>query len=89
MTHRLRERHPLNAIGANPLICSLRYRCECAENEVLQIQVAIDMHTDEEKFIWTMRQMWRDVKFEIEQHLNPPALPKRQIQPIVHLETDR
>lgn len=72
MTHRLRERHPLSAIGANPLIASLRYRCQCNENEVLQISVVLDTDGDEEKFIWTMRQMWRDVKFEVEQHLNPP-----------------
>jgi hypothetical protein len=76
MTHGLRQRHPLNAIGANPLICSLRYRCECAENEVLQIHVAIDMDTEEEKFIWTMRQLWRDVKFEVEHHLNKPQATK-------------
>ena len=74
MTHRLRQRHPLNAIGANPLIASLRYRCQCNENEVLQIQTVMDMDTSEEKFVWTMRQLWRDVQFEVEQHLNPPQL---------------
>lgn len=73
MTHRLGQRHPLNAIGANPMIVSLRYRCECAANEVLQISVVLDMDCDEERFLMTMRQMWRDVKFEVEQHLNPPA----------------
>ena len=73
MTHALRQRHPLNAVGANPLIASLRYRCECATNEVLQIQVVIDASATEEQFIWTMRQLWRDVRFEVEQHLNPPA----------------
>lgn len=76
MTHRLRERHPLNAIGANPLIISLRYRCECNENEVLQIGMAIDMYTSEEAFVMTVKQMWRDVKFEVEQHLRPPAALK-------------
>jgi hypothetical protein len=65
MTHALRQRHPLNAVGANPLVASLRYRCECAENEVLQIQVVMDMNTSEEQFAWTMRQLWRDVKFEV------------------------
>jgi hypothetical protein len=73
MTHRLGQRHPLNAIGANPMIVSLRYRCECATNEVLQISVVLDMDCDEERFVMTMKQMWRDVKFEVEQHLNPPA----------------
>lgn len=72
MTHRLRQRHPLNAIGANPLIASLRYRCECNKNEVLQISIVLDMNTSEEAFVMTMKQMWRDVKFEVDQHLRPP-----------------
>lgn len=75
MTHQLRQRHPLNAVGHNPLIASLRYRCECTTNEVVQIQAVIDMDTDEERFVWTMRQLWRDVKFEVEQHLRPPTKP--------------
>lgn len=74
MTHYLEQRHPLNAIGANPLIASIRYRCECAENEVLQISAVFDMHTTEEQFVWTMKQLWRDVKFEVEQHLTPPQM---------------
>jgi hypothetical protein len=72
MTHRLQQRHPLNAIGNNPMTVTLRYRCECADNEVLSIASVIDMDCSEEKFLWTMRQMWRDVKFEVEQHINPP-----------------
>ena len=72
MTHRLGKRHPLNAIGANPMIVSLRYRCECATNEVLQISVVIDMECDEERFVMTMKQLWRDVQFEVDQHINPP-----------------
>lgn len=72
MTHRLRQRHPLSAIGHNPMIVSLRYRCECATNEVLQISVALDVKCDEEKFLWTMRQLWKDVQFEVDQHINPP-----------------
>jgi hypothetical protein len=72
MTHLLRQRHPLNAIGENPLIVSLRYRCECNENEVLQISMVLDMDTSEEAFVMTVKQMWRDVKFEVDQHLNPP-----------------
>ena len=75
MTHRLGQRHPLNAIGHNPMIASLRYRCECAANEVLQISIVLDMNTSEEAFIMTMKQMWRDVKFEVEQHLNRPTPP--------------
>lgn len=72
MTHGLRQRHPLSAIGNNPLIVSLRYRCECATNEVLQISAALDMGATEEQFLWTMKQLWRDVKFEVDQHINPP-----------------
>ncbi len=72
MTHELRQRHPLNAIGRNPLIASLRYRCECAVNEVVNIQVVIDMDCPEEHFVWTMRRLWRDMQFEVEQHINPP-----------------
>jgi len=73
MTHELRQRHPLNAIGPNPLVATLRYRCTCATNEVLTISVVIDIDADEERFIWTMRRLWHDVKFEVETHLNPPA----------------
>jgi hypothetical protein len=80
MTHRLRERHPLNAIGENPLIVSLRYRCQCNENEVLQIGMAIDMNVSEEMFVMTVKQMWRDVQFEIEQHLRPPPQRARTDQ---------
>ena len=68
MTHRLRERHRKHAL-VDPMIATLRYRCACAANEVLQISVAFDANTSEEKFLWTMRQMWRDVQFEVEQHL--------------------
>jgi len=31
-------------------------------------------NTSEEKFMWTMRQMWRDVQFEVAQHLAGGAL---------------
>lgn len=68
MTHCLRRRVPDNPI-LNPLVASLRYRCECSTNEVLQIQVVMDMNATEEQFVWTMRNLWRDVKFEVEQHI--------------------
>lgn len=77
MTHYLRERHPLNAVGHNPMVASLRYRCECAANEVLQIQVVIDKDVTEEQFVWTMKQLWRDVKFEVAQHLKPAEAPQK------------
>lgn len=75
MTHLLSQRHPLHACGHNPMIVSLRYRCECAGNEVLNIQIVLDKDCTEEKFMMTMKQMWRDVKFEVEQHLKPPRAP--------------
>lgn len=73
MTHRLRQKHDLNAVGRRPMIASLRGRCACAANEVLGIQVVIDFDCDEERFLWTMRQMWRDAQHEIEQHLKQGA----------------
>jgi len=75
VTHGLRERHPHSAIGQDPLIVSLRYRCECNVNEVLQISAVIDMNSDEERFLWTMRQLWRDVQFEAQQHVTKPQKP--------------
>lgn len=73
MTHLLRNRHEHNGIGVDPLVCSLRYRCECATNEVLQISAVIDMNISEENFVWTMQRLWRDVKFEVQQHLTRPT----------------
>jgi len=55
------------------MIATLRYRCACAAKEVLQISVAFDANTTEEKFMWTMRQMWHDVQFEVEQHIKGAA----------------
>ncbi len=70
MVHGLRERHEDNAVGNNPLVVSLRYRCECANNEVLQISTVLNPATmTEQAFIWTMRQLWRDVQFEVKQHI--------------------
>lgn len=73
MTHHLRERHPLNAVGHNPLVASLRYRCQCNENEVLQIHAVFNMDCTEQEFVWVMKGLWRDVKFEVNQHLRPPV----------------
>ena len=56
MTHALRQ-----------MIVSLR--CECAANEVLQMKVVMDMDISEEHFLRAMKQLWRDVKYEVEQHL--------------------
>ncbi len=75
MVHRLaKPEQPLHAAGMAPLTASLRYRCACANNEVLQVSVVFDVYADEERFVWTMRQLWRDVQTEIKQHTNqPPA----------------
>jgi hypothetical protein len=76
MTHRLQQRHHLHGVGGNPMVATLRYRCECAENEVLSIAVVLRADATEDEFMWTMRQMWRDVKFEVEQHLKRPEPTK-------------
>ena len=68
MVHGLAQRHPHNAVGRDPLTVTLRYRCECAANEVLAISVVIDMNTPEDAFVATMKQLRRDVQFEVKQH---------------------
>lgn len=57
-----------------PLLATLRYRCACANREVLTIQTVLPHDIPEEQFVWTMRQLWRDLRFEAEQHLKqrPP-----------------
>lgn len=74
MTHTLRERHPLNAIGRNPLVVSLRYRCECSGNEVLNIQMVLDKDCSEKQFVETVKRLYRDLMFEVQQHIYPPEL---------------
>jgi hypothetical protein len=78
MTHRIRERHASNVIGENPLIVTMRYRCSCAGNEVLSISMAIDVDCSEEQFLWTMKQMLLDVKYEVAQHLRPPEVKSNE-----------
>lgn len=71
MTHSLRrQKQPLHAAGPIPMIASLRYQCACAAQEVITIQVVMDLKAHEETFVWTMRQLWRDVMREAEQHAN-------------------
>jgi len=71
MPHALTARHPDNAIGHNPLVATLRYRCSCANNEVVTIHAVIDANATEDMFLETMKRLLRDVKFEVEQHLRP------------------
>lgn len=75
MTHKLQQRHPLSAIGQNPLTVQLRYRCTCGQNEVLNIAVVLDKDVTEEHFVHTMQMLYRDMMFEVEQHINPPDAP--------------
>ena len=70
MTHRLEvPGDPLNAVGRAPMTASLRYRCECGNQELLNIQVVFDSETDELRFLATMKMMWRDMQTEIRQHV--------------------
>lgn len=84
MPHLLMERdgedgrsHP-NAFVA-PFIISMRYRCECANGEVIQINTVFDLETlkvdwdkrrieNEEALLWTVKRMLRDMLTEIQQH---------------------
>jgi hypothetical protein len=69
MVHRLaKPGQPLHAAGPAPLTATLRYRCECANNEVLTVSVVMSVDVNEEIFVWTMQQLWRDVQTEILQH---------------------
>lgn len=71
MPHRLAEHDPHSAVD-NPMTGTLRYRCGCANNEVITISVVFDAAADEERFLYTMRQAFRDLRFEIKQHIAPP-----------------
>lgn len=69
VTHNLEKRYPL--------VASLKYRCDCANNEVLAISVVLGTETTEEQFVWTMKQLWRDTKLEVEKHLQQkPTTPE-------------
>ena len=60
----------MNAVGPDPLMITLRYRCECHAKETLQIGMVVDMNLPEEMFVMTVKQMWRDMKTEVAQHVN-------------------
>ena len=68
-----------------PFIVTCRYRCPCANGEVIQISTVFDLDVlgvdwaerkihNEEAFHWTMKRMLRDILTEIRQHTNqaPP-----------------
>ena len=64
----------------NPFMVSMRYQCECTGGEVLQISTVFDLMdlnlkdpVAEERFVWTMKRLLRDMQIEVEQHLNRPA----------------
>jgi hypothetical protein len=70
MVHRLENpNEPRNAVGLAPMTASLRYRCACGNQELLNIQVVFDSETDEWRFVETMKALWRDMQTEIAQHL--------------------
>lgn len=69
MVHHLAQPNkPLHAAGQAPLTATLRYRCACANNEVLTINVVMALEVSEDTFVWTMRRLWRDMQIEIKQH---------------------
>lgn len=52
-----------------PLIATLRYRCECANGEVITISVVLDMDMQDDQFAYVMKQMKHDMAIEIQQHI--------------------
>jgi hypothetical protein len=84
-----REKHP-NAFMA-PFMISMRYRCSCANNEVITINTVFDLDmlgvdwekrriVNEDTLHWTIKRMIRDMLIEIRQHTGegaakPPAAP--------------
>lgn len=77
-----REKHP-NAFTA-PFMISMRYRCSCANNEVIQINTVFDLDhlgvdwqarriVNEDVLHWTIKRMIRDMLTEIRQHTNRPT----------------
>lgn len=67
-------------VYANPFMVSMRYQCECTGGEVLQISTVFNLDdvdlkdpAKEERFVWTMKRLFRDMQIEIEQHLKRPA----------------
>ena len=69
-------------VYANPFMVSMRYQCECAGGEVLQVSCVFDLkdiasNSDEELFVWTMKRLFRDMKIEIRQHLQRAPEPQQ------------
>lgn len=68
MVHRLADPSRPGAV-MRPMTASLRYRCACGDREVLSIAVVLDIEAPEEVFLLTMRDLLRDMKTEVAQHL--------------------
>lgn len=75
-----KEQHP-NAFTA-PFMVTMRYRCSCANNEVITINTVFDLEQlgvdwgarkihNEEALLWTVKRMLRDMLTEIKQHTKP------------------
>jgi hypothetical protein len=58
-----------HAAGRAPMTASLRYRCACGDKDLLSIQVVFDTAVSERQFVETMKALFRDMQFEIGQHL--------------------
>ena len=71
MPHALMKKHELSPFES-PLLMTLRYRCGCANNEVLTIQTVFKLDVSEEQFVWTLKQLYRDLRFEVQQHIGEP-----------------
>jgi hypothetical protein len=77
MPHALMQKNPHNPNMMLPLLVSLRYRCECANNEVVSIQIVLDPNISEDNFLWTMRQLYGDLFFEVQQHITENLRKKK------------
>lgn len=59
-----------------PVTVSARYACQCANREVLTINVVLDLNLPEWAFIEAMRQLRQDIIKEVNQHVEPdPRFP--------------
>lgn len=81
MPHKLMKRDVHSAIP-EPFLVTARYRCPCATGEILSVAVVIDLDEPEETFLWTMKQLRDDVRFEVLQHLDNGAPPSRKAPPL-------
>lgn len=75
MVHHLAQRNKHSAIQ-EPVIVTMRYRCVCANGEVLALSTVIDLEVGDEIFNFMMQQIIKDVRIEIAQHLKAAETPQ-------------